>query len=471
MKKIFWDLLNSIPDYKEFLTLDEMNESSRKLALKYPDCVTEFELGKSSEGRSIKCLRIGEGSKNSLIFGCPHPNEPIGTMLLEHFTEELAKSEELRKELDYTFYIVKVWDVDGFVRNEGWLKGPYTLYNYSRNFYRPVAYKQVDWTFPVDYKELHFHDTIPETAAMQKLIDAEAEQKSSVQKADAIKTLAEAKASEFAATGIAEAQVMEAKAAATEKQGDADAHIIEAKAEAEAKGIELKGLANAQTELKIGLAKVDVEKNKGFVEAEIIEAKAKSVETKGLAEAKVDSEKYKAEAQGILEKAEAMKKLDGVGKEHEEFKLELEKQKEIDLAQINIQKDIASAQADVLAEALKSANIDIVGGEQEFFDRITGSITKGKTLERTISSSDTLSKVKAQLLDNVEGKTFIDKIKTLIADSNLKSEDIKNVTISALLAKMMASSKDNKQKGLIEHVMYLVKEFGLDNLSTDSLDM
>ncbi|MGV6861193.1 MAG: flotillin family protein, partial [Putridiphycobacter sp.] len=307
--------------------------------------------------------------------------------------------------------------------------------------------------------------------AMQKLIDAEAEQKSSVQKADAIKTLAEAKASEFAATGIAEAQVMEAKAAATEKQGDADAHIIEAKAEAEAKGIELKGLANAQTELKIGLAKVDVEKNKGFVEAEIIEAKAKSVETKGLAEAKVDSEKYKAEAQGILEKAEAMKKLDGVGKEHEEFKLELEKQKEIDLAQINIQKDIASAQADVLAEALKSANIDIVGGEQEFFDRITGSITKGKTLERTISSSDTLSKVKAQLLDNVEGKTFIDKIKTLIADSNLKSEDIKNVTISALLAKMMASSKDNKQKGLIEHVMYLVKEFGLDNLSTDSLDM
>ncbi len=171
MKKIFWDLLNAIPDYKEFLSLEELNASSRKLAEKYPDCVEEFVLGTSSEGRRIMGLRIGEGSSNALIFGCPHPNEPIGTMLLEHFTESLAKSEELRKELDYCFYIVKVWDVDGYVRNEGWIKGPYTLRNYSRHFYRPVSYKQVDWTFEIDHKNYHFHDIIPETAAMRDLID------------------------------------------------------------------------------------------------------------------------------------------------------------------------------------------------------------------------------------------------------------------------------------------------------------
>jgi hypothetical protein len=29
----------------------------------------------------------------------------------------------------------------------------------------------VDWTFPVDYKNLHFHETIPETKAMMNLID------------------------------------------------------------------------------------------------------------------------------------------------------------------------------------------------------------------------------------------------------------------------------------------------------------
>lgn len=171
MKKIFWDLLNSIPDYGEFLTLEELNASSSRLAADHPDCVEEFVLGYSGEGREIRGLKIGEGNCNSLFFGCPHPNEPIGTMLLEHFTEALAKSPELRAELDYTFYIVKVWDVDGFVRNEGWLKGPYTISNYSRNFYRPVSYKQVDWTFPIDHKELHFYDTIPETRAMMELID------------------------------------------------------------------------------------------------------------------------------------------------------------------------------------------------------------------------------------------------------------------------------------------------------------
>lgn len=171
MKKVFWDLLNSIPEYTEFLSLDELNASSSRLAAEYPDIVSEFELGKSTEGRTIMGLKIGSGSQNSIMFGCPHPNEPIGTMLLEHFTRALAENEELRRELDYSFYIVKVWDVDGYVRNEGWIKGPYTLYNYSRNFYRPVSYKQVDWTFPIDYKNYHFHDTIPETKAMQNLID------------------------------------------------------------------------------------------------------------------------------------------------------------------------------------------------------------------------------------------------------------------------------------------------------------
>lgn len=91
--------------------------------------------------------------------------------MLEYFSKRLAEDEELRKELDYTWYIVKAWDADGLRLNEKWLKGPYTLYNYSRNFFRPAGFRQVDWTFPIDYKELHFHNTLPETTAMMHLID------------------------------------------------------------------------------------------------------------------------------------------------------------------------------------------------------------------------------------------------------------------------------------------------------------
>jgi len=310
-----------------------------------------------------------------------------------------------------------------------------------------------------------------EFRAAQTLIDADDEQKSSIQKADAIKIMADAKAAEYAATGIAEAQVMEAKASATEKEGDSDAHVIQVKAEAEAKGIQVKGMATADAELKLGLAEADIDRQKGLAEAEVIEAKATSDEKKGLAEASVSSEKFKVEAEGIHQKADAMKQLDGVGKEHEEFKLTLDKTKEIELAEIGIQKDIADAQAMVLGEALKSAKIDIVGGEQEFFDRITGSITKGKMLDRTIDNSDALSKIKSQLLDDVDGETFIDKIRTLVSDSNIKSEDVKNLTISALITKMITKTNDTKRKGLLSQFLDLANQFGVANVSSDSLGL
>jgi len=171
MKERFEELIAGIPDYSEFLTPDELDESSRKLASEHPESVALFEMGKTRAGRPLLCLKIGDGAKNALMFGCPHPNEPIGTMMLEYFSEKLASDQALRDELGYTWYIVKAWDADGLALNESWLKGPYTIYQYSRHFFRPAGHKQVDWTFPIDYKELHFHEPIPETQAMMKLID------------------------------------------------------------------------------------------------------------------------------------------------------------------------------------------------------------------------------------------------------------------------------------------------------------
>ena len=171
MKDIFQQLLKDIPDYQHFLTPEELDQSSRDLEKAYPGIVSLFEMGKTKNGVPLLCLKIGSGSQNALMFGCPHPNEPIGTMMLEYFTQALCKNDALREELDYTWYVVKAWDRDGLELNEQWLKGPYTLYNYSRNFFRPAGHKQVDWTFPIDYKELHFHAPIPETQAMMKLIE------------------------------------------------------------------------------------------------------------------------------------------------------------------------------------------------------------------------------------------------------------------------------------------------------------
>lgn len=167
----FSKLIENIPDYKEFLTVDEMDANTLRLAEEYPDKVKVFQAGQSRKGRPIYCMKIGSGSKNAFMFGCPHPNEPMGAMMLEYFTRAIAEDDALREDLDYTWYIIKSIDVDGTQLNEKWFKGPFTLTNYARNYFRPAGYEQAEWTFPFSYKKYSFDKPIPETQVLMKIID------------------------------------------------------------------------------------------------------------------------------------------------------------------------------------------------------------------------------------------------------------------------------------------------------------
>ncbi|MGI6151673.1 MAG: M14 family zinc carboxypeptidase [Christensenellales bacterium] len=164
-------MLSNIPDYSAFLTVDELNRALFDLAEEYPEKVQVFEAGRSRKGRPMLCAKVGAGSKNALLYGCPHPNEPIGAMMCHYLARALAEDDAYRKQLDFTFYILPVSDVDGTVLNEGWFKGPFTIYNYARNFFRPDGKEQVEWTFPMEYKGYSFNDPLPETRALMKLID------------------------------------------------------------------------------------------------------------------------------------------------------------------------------------------------------------------------------------------------------------------------------------------------------------
>ena len=164
------EVLNSVPDYKEFLTVDELNRSSQELAEENRH-VKLLNIGFSTEGESIYALRIDGGPRRALLFGFPHPNEPIGSMTCEYISKRLTEDEELRQELGYTWYIVKCIDPDGARLNEGWFKGDFSPLKYVLNYYRPPGKNQVEWTFPIDYKTLHFHSPLPETRALMNLID------------------------------------------------------------------------------------------------------------------------------------------------------------------------------------------------------------------------------------------------------------------------------------------------------------
>ncbi|WP_026978590.1 flotillin family protein [Flavobacterium tegetincola] len=271
-------------------------------------------------------------------------------------------------------------------------------------------------------------------AAKQKAeeinIDAEAHLVASEKEAQARKILAEAKAKEDATVGLSEAQVMHAKADANERQGIVDAVIVEKMAVAEAAGM---------------TAKATSSRDLGFAEAEVIREKAL------------------AEATGIEEKANAMKKLDGVGKEHEEFKLRLNKELQVDLAHINIQKDIADAQASVIGEALKAAKIDIVGGETMFFDQIVGQITRAKGFDRLVNSSENITEIKEAILGEsaLEGGNLMERVKGFADKYGISSEDIKNLTVSGLLLELQRRSNDDSEQGLFSNLMTMAKNMGL----------
>jgi uncharacterized membrane protein YqiK len=247
--------------------------------------------------------------------------------------------------------------------------------------------------------------------AEEKIITAEAIRDSSEREAAGKKMLAEGITAEHAATGFAEA------------------NVIEKKAVAEAKGLE---------------------------------AKAGAIEKQGMAEAKVSQLKFEAEAKGITDKAEAMKLFNEAGKEHEEFKLTLEKNKAIELSAIAAQREIAEQQAAIIGQALQSAKIDIVGGETEFFDKITNAIASGKAVDRWIDNSHALTNVKDTFF-NGDPDHFKARMEAFVQQFGIGSEDVKNLSIAALLNKMRGMSDGGSIAAELAKLLGLAETLGLSD--------
>jgi flotillin len=281
---------------------------------------------------------------------------------------------------------------------------------------------------------------VAEIRAQQIVIEADARKSAQQKEAEARKIAAEAKAAEEATVGLAEADVIKAMSEAKELEGTVEARLIEQKALAEAKAIE----AKAEAERKRGLALAEVNFEQGTTDAKV-------TQEKGTSEANVIELKLTAEAKGISAKAEAMKLLDGVGKEHEEFKLRLEQQKQIMLAEIEARRAIAESQAHVLAESLSNAKIDIVGGETKFFDSILGSISQGKSVDRLIGSSEHLMDFKGALLGSGDGNNggLLQRVKAFMNEYGITAEAARNLSMSALMSRLYTQAAGEDKDALL----------------------
>ncbi|AKU98896.1 Inner membrane protein YqiK [Labilithrix luteola] len=277
--------------------------------------------------------------------------------------------------------------------------------NRERDALRIKAEAEAQTALVKQVKAAEANEEVAKHAARQKTITADAELDTADKLARAKMRLAEGVQAEAAAEGLAKVRVKEADAVANEKQGLVDARVTLEKMQATAAGEEKQGIARAKVKQadadavqKLGVAEATAlreklsaeaagEEQKGLAAAKVREADAFVIEKRGMAEATATRERLVAEAAGIAEKAASMKALDEASREHEEFRLKLDKEKTIELETIHAKKDVAAAQAQILAQAFTNAKFNIVGGDGQFFDRFVKAMSVGQAIDGVMDSS------------------------------------------------------------------------------------
>jgi hypothetical protein len=164
-------LLDGIPAYERFPTIDEVNERLQQIADRFPDIARLRRIGTSRLGEPIRILSIGEEPPHALIVGGPHPNEPIGLVTVIELAQLLCENTSVRKELGYSWHFIGCIDPDGARLNEGWYASPGDRHRYARHFFRPALRDQVEWTFPCMHERWYFDRCLPETEALRRMID------------------------------------------------------------------------------------------------------------------------------------------------------------------------------------------------------------------------------------------------------------------------------------------------------------
>ncbi|MFJ9893702.1 flotillin family protein [Streptomyces sp. NPDC091280] len=293
--------------------------------------------------------------------------------------------------------------------------------------------------------------------AGEQLTLADARLKSADLDARAKLRLAEGLQAEAAAAGLAEVQVRDKEAEVTVKAGRAEAEATGARLRAEAEGTEARLRAEAEGTRAKALAEAEGTQAKVLAQAEGVRANA-------LAEATGIGEKLKAEAEGLTEKAAAMAALDDASRGHEEYRLRLQAEKEIRLAGLDAQRQVAEAQATVLATGLEHADIDIVGGDTVFLDRLMSSISLGRSVDGFVQNSQTAQALARPWLDGTSN--IADDLGRVLG--SVSTADVQNLTVSALLMKLMRT--DTANAGQLRQLLDRAGELGLADTPLSALN-
>lgn len=258
--------------------------------------------------------------------------------------------------------------------------------------------------------------------ADKKLIENEAEIK--IRTRDAENELA-------VQTRMAEAEyavkAKEAEAEFFRQEREAEAEFLKQEREAAAK----ERMAQAEKEhiSATGLAEVEVERERALAIRETGEAEAYTLQSAGEAEAQALRAKGLAEAEAQTARFEAARQYDDQTREHDKWVMQLQQEKDLEIARINAQQEVSSESAKALAQALAAADIKLFGGEG--MEQIRRTVIDSAALDNRFTDS----KVLAPLVNEYRNgsRSLPQDLKDILENTDLKSNDISNIAIANLL--------------------------------------
>nr|HEX4317825.1 hypothetical protein [Kofleriaceae bacterium] len=289
--------------------------------------------------------------------------------------------------------------------------------------------------FIKDIKKAEAEQQVAQATAKKQLILADAAMEASDKEARAAIRRSEGAQAEHAAEGLAHVRVKEADAAAIEKVGLAESRVREAQVSV----TEKEGGVLAENARKQGIAAAVGIKERLLAEVAAKEAEAGAIEKKMLAEAK-----------GLAEKAQAMRLLEGTPREHEEFRMRLEAERQIALEQLKAKVQMTEQQSRVMAEAMHNADIKIVGGDGQFFDRFVKAVSLGTSIEGVLDSSETARKLLGSQLGNGSGngngngRSPTETLQHVLGDLMIKADDKTKTKLKALLEQAKSLQTEDK---------------------------
>jgi flotillin len=246
---------------------------------------------------------------------------------------------------------------------------------------------------------------VTKKTAEQDIVKAETKLATSEKEATATIKTAEATRFEKAASGLAEADVRARIAEVAEKEIEVEANRV----------------------LAVGSAEADVRVKQ-----------ADAIEKEGKAEAIKVREIGLAQAEGSKAQYAAMDSISVEVREHEVRKLNIEKDKEVQIAGIAADREVAIQNGQVMAAAMEKADIQILGNG-EVFDQIKRSVVSSKALDARIGNSELLTTVFDKY--KTGERDLAQDLKDVLEKSEFSTGDVGGLLMTTTLADLIKSGK------------------------------